>query len=120
MKYKFLISDHTVHLSDYKTISVEHILPQNPKSDSIWVQVFSKEERNEWVHKLGNLTLISMRKNTQLNNLDFVDKKKRYLQKRIDVFSGSKIFIQTSDEWTVETIKNRQDEMIEKLVNDGF
>ncbi|OIJ20900.1 hypothetical protein BKP45_07785 [Anaerobacillus alkalidiazotrophicus] len=120
LKYEFLISDHTVHLSDYKTISVEHIMPQNPKHDSTWVQVFTEEERKEWVHKLGNLTLISMKKNTQLNNLDFVEKKKRYLEKRIDVFSGSKIFIQTSDDWKIDTIKNRQLEMIGKLVNDGY
>lgn len=120
LKYEFLISEHTVHLSDYKTISVEHILPQNPKGDSEWLQKFTEDEHKEWLHKLGNLTLISMRKNTQLNNLDFVKKKERYLQKRIDVFNGSKIFIQKSDDWTPESIEKRQNEMIAKLVNDGY
>lgn len=120
LKYEFLKSDHTVHLSDYKTISVEHILPQKPKEGSKWLDVFTDEQRQEWLHKLGNLTLISMKKNSKLNNLDFKDKKQRYLEKRIDVFSGSKIFIQQSDEWTVESIKKRQEEMLDKLMNEGF
>ena len=117
LKYEFLKSDHTVHLSDYKTISVEHILPQKTNRDLTWMQVFTEEERRQWVHKLGNLTLISMKKNSSLNNLDFDKKKTRYLEKRIDVFTGSKIFIHQSNEWTVDSISKRQDEMLDKLVN---
>lgn len=120
LKYEFLKSDHTVHLSDYKTISVEHILPQKPDANSRWVKSFSEVEREEWLHKLGNLTLISMRKNTELTNLDFKEKKERYLSKRIDVFAGSKVFIQKSDEWTVESIRKRQEEMLETLIKEGF
>jgi hypothetical protein len=29
LKYEYLQSDNTVHLSEYKNISVEHVLPQN-------------------------------------------------------------------------------------------
>ncbi|TMC15618.1 MAG: HNH endonuclease [Chloroflexi bacterium] len=38
---------------DYQTISIEHILPQRPHSDSKWHQTFpSKEMRERYVHRL--------------------------------------------------------------------
>jgi len=116
LKYEYLISDNTVHLSDYKTISVEHILPQHPRLDSQWEQDFPEDLREVWTHKLSNLVLISKRKNSKLSNLDFDEKKRRYLQSRIDVFNGSKIFIQQNNQWTVNELETRQEEMLNKLV----
>jgi uncharacterized protein with ParB-like and HNH nuclease domain len=116
LKYEYLISDHTVHLSDYQNISVEHILPQNPGPSSQWRKDFTEEERKNWTHKLANLVLISKRKNSRLSNLDFVEKKDRYLKSRIDIFSGSKIFIQQSSDWNTKTLEKRQEEMLKKLI----
>ena len=116
LKYEYLISDNTVHLSDYKTISVEHILPQNPNNDSKWVNDFSVSDREYWTHRLANLVLISKRKNSKLSNLDFLDKKDRYLRSRIDVFNGSKIFVKHVNQWTIEELKTRQTEMLSKLI----
>lgn len=36
LKLEYLLSDNTVHLSGYKYITVEHILPQNPLDNSQW------------------------------------------------------------------------------------
>ena len=116
LKYEYLISDNTVHLSDYKTISVEHILPQQPRPDSQWVRDFPEDLREVWTHKLSNLVLISKRKNSTLSNLDFDEKKRRYLQNRIDVFNGSKIFIHQNNQWTVKEVTIRQEEMLNKLM----
>ncbi len=115
LKYEYLLGDNTVHLSNYKTISVEHILPQKPPENSEWVKIFSEEEREKWIHKLANLVLISKRKNSSLSNLDFKDKKERYLKGRIDIFPSNKIF-QNYTEWNVEILENRQNEMISKLI----
>jgi uncharacterized protein with ParB-like and HNH nuclease domain len=117
LKYEYLESDNTVHLADYKTISVEHILPQSPSMTSKWVEDFNIDQRKFWTHKLANLVLISKRKNSSLGNLDFSNKREKYLQKRIDVFAGSKVFILTSDKWTPDLLKARQDKMLNLLIN---
>ncbi|MDF0728910.1 DUF262 domain-containing HNH endonuclease family protein [Cytobacillus sp. S13-E01] len=117
LKYEYLESDNTVHLADYKTISVEHILPQSPSTTSKWVELFNIEQRQFWTHKLANLVLISKRKNSSLSNLDFENKREKYLQKRIDIFAGSKVFILTADKWTPEVLKARQDKMLDLLIN---
>ena len=62
-------------------ISIEHILPQNPPSQSHWQKDFSEEERNEWMDKLGNLALVTQHKNSSLSNLDFIEKKTRYFNR---------------------------------------
>jgi len=50
------------------TITVEHILPRNPPENSEWVKLFTEEERDEWTDKLGNLVLLSRRKNSRAQN----------------------------------------------------
>ncbi|CAA0165639.1 conserved hypothetical protein [Tenacibaculum maritimum] len=115
LKYEYLLGDNTVHLSNYKTISVEHVLPQNPKLDSFWINDFNALEREEWTHKLSNLVLISMKKNSKLGNLDFERKKERYLKGRIDIFPSNKIF-QNYTKWDVNTLIIRQKMMIESLI----
>lgn len=102
LKIEYLKSDNTVHLSGYKNISVEHILPQHPNSESQWAKDFTEEEHKFWVDKIANLVLINKRKNSSLSNLDFIEKKKRYLNGRIDVFRANKVFIDQKNEWTPE------------------
>jgi len=115
LKYEYLLGDNTVHLSNYKTISVEHVLPQNPKTDSDWVNVFSESERELWTHRLSNLVLISKRKNSSLSNTDFKEKKERYLKGRIDIFPSNKIF-QKYTEWKIDILNGRQIEMLKELI----
>ena len=67
------------------TITVEHILPQNPSEDSEWVKLFTKEERDEWTNKLGNLVLLSKRKNSRAQNYDFKRKKEVYFLSLIHI-----------------------------------
>ncbi len=45
-------------------LSVEHIMPQNPAEKSQWVNDF-KGEQERWLHRLGNLMLLSRRKITR-------------------------------------------------------
>lgn len=116
LKYEYLKSDNTVHLSDYTTISAEHVLPQQPPANSQWTHDFTEEERQYWTHRLANLVLISKRKNSRLSNLDFADKKDRYLSNRIDIFYGSKIFVEQNNRWTPVELQKRQEEMLALLL----
>ncbi|CEQ27359.1 DUF262 domain-containing protein [Paraclostridium sordellii] len=117
LKLEYLMSDNTVHLSGYKNISVEHVLPQNPNIDSEWRKIFTDEERDEWTHKLANLVLISKKKNSSLSNLNYIDKKEKYLKGRVDAFKGSKIFIDNNLEWNKSTLEKRQEKIVNMLIN---
>lgn len=116
LKMEYLMGDNTVHLSGYKNISVEHILPQNPDKNSKWVQDFTEDERIYWVDKISNLVLISKRKNSSLSNLDFKDKKERYLKGRIDIFKANKVFIEQKTEWKPQALKEREQQIIHLLI----
>ncbi|MFT4084666.1 MAG: DUF262 domain-containing HNH endonuclease family protein [Nocardioides sp.] len=94
---------------NHKIISIEHVLPQNPKPDSQWLLDFTEEDRQRWTHRIGNLLLLNHRKNSQANNYDFVTKKKRYFASP----TGSAVFALTTqviehDVWTPEVVESRQ------------
>jgi hypothetical protein len=95
-------------------ISVEHVLPQNPTPDSRWCIDFPTEaERNQWVHKLANLVLLTRRKNSQAGNLEFLEKKSKYFSTRAGVSNfalTSKVLSETM--WTPEILQRRQAELI--------
>ena len=97
-----------------KTITVEHILPQTPKDDSEWKQNFSDKERDYWTNKIGNLVLISKRKNSSQGRKDFNEKKKKYFEKNIELFRNS-LRVMNSNQWTLKEIKQNQDEVIGKI-----
>lgn len=103
-----------------KTISVEHILPQNPKEDSQWKKDFTDEEREEWTHKIGNLVLISRRKNSSQGRLDFKDKKSKYFTKNIELFKTSLTVMSTYDDWKPIELKNNHKEVLLKICNHYF
>lgn len=64
---------------DYETITVEHVLPQNPSEGSEWVRWFpSVEQRQALVHTLGNLALLTRKKNSSASNYEFERKKDAY------------------------------------------
>ena len=116
LKYEFLKSSNTALISNYKNISIEHILPQNPNENSQWRNDFTKDEIEDLKHNLGNLILINGKKNASLGNLDFAEKKEKYFKERIDIFPSGKIFLQQS-EWKPQSIKNRQEEVIKVLLD---
>jgi uncharacterized protein with ParB-like and HNH nuclease domain len=115
LKYEYLKGDNTAYISNYTNISVEHILPQNPKDSSEWKSVFTDDERKNWINKLANLILISRRKNSTLSNLDFAEKQERYFKGKMDIFPSNKI-LATYQEWNTTILETRQNEMLSKLV----
>lgn len=116
LKLEYLQRENsTVYLQGYNNISVEHVLPQNPNPDSEWRRLFTEEESLELTHKLGNLVVISKRKNSKLGNSDYKYKKEKYLNDRLEIFQSAKIFLDEADTWDKETIIKRQEKLISLL-----
>lgn len=113
LKLDYLYADHA-HRMTLDTLSVEHILPQTPAEDSQWLKDFSEADREEWTDRLGNLVLISTKKNTSQGRLDFIDKKAKYFKKSISTCPNSLRVLQ-SPKWTLAELKANQAEVIERL-----
>lgn len=99
---------------DHSVITVEHVLPQNPASNSEWLKNFSNPE--QYVHKIGNLVLLTRAKNSQARNYDFQKKKMSYFQTNngVSSFALTTQVIQET-EWTPEVLLSRQQRLISLL-----
>ena len=96
-------------------ITIEHVLPQNPNADSEWMKLFpDEEEREKLTHCLGNLVLLSSRKNAKAQNYDFDTKKYKYFKD--DKISSFRLTTEVLnyDMWTHEVIHRRQDQLLER------
>lgn len=99
---------------NFPRITVEHVLPQNPKPESEWFEWFDHEEtRQRDVHRLGNLVLLSRYKNSSASNYDFATKKQKYFGGR----DGVSPFVITTQalkeiEWTHDVVERRQKDLI--------
>ena len=103
LKIEYLSLDSEVaYIGNYKNISIEHVLPQNPKEDSEWRAKFSNEDREEWTNKLGNLILLTKRKNSKLSNLEFKDKKEKYLADKILLFPSVFEVYSNGEDWNID------------------
>lgn len=103
---------------DYSVLTVEHVLPQNPAANSEWLTVFPDEnERNELVNCIGNLVLLSRRKNSQAQNFDFARKKTEYFTRNgVSPFALTTQVVQYST-WTPDIIRQRRDTLVKMLQN---
>ncbi len=101
---------------NFDIVTVEHVLPQNPRPESIWLKWFpDATQRVSWVHRLGNLALLTRKKNSAANNYDFTKKKAAYFTKEgVSPFALTTQVLQHS-EWSLDAITNRQTELLKKL-----
>lgn len=100
---------------DSKVLTIEHVLPQTIAPGSKWETTWpNAAERDQWLHKIGNILPLSKRKNSQAQNYEFDVKKEKYFKGK----SGTASYALTSQvlsysEWTPTVVKKRQEELIE-------
>lgn len=101
---------------EHKVLSIEHVLPQTPATDSIWLTWFPEEKTRElWTHRLANLVLLSRQKNAQAQNFDFERKKREYFQRKgVATFALTSQVLNQS-EWTPDVLEKRQYNLIKRL-----
>lgn len=115
LRLDHLMSDGSASYQ-HEVVSVEHVMPQQPAPNSQWAAwVPDKSQHQLWVHRLGNLALLSRKKNSSASNRDFAWKKSAYFTK-----GGSTAFALTTQvlqftDWTAAVMQQRQDEMLAKL-----
>jgi hypothetical protein len=84
-------------------VHVEHILPQNPRATVLTESDVSMEEAAQLVSRIGNLTLLSGRKNREASNKPFSDKRANYAVSEIAMTQQLAAY----DRWRKEQIEAR-------------
>lgn len=112
MRMDSFLSDQSMNYKDL-TKTIEHVLPQTPASDSDWRKNWSDDDRERWVDRIGNLLLLSRKKNSEASNFDFEKKKERYFKTKSGVSNfATSTDVLNYDSWTPEDVQERQKKMI--------
>jgi hypothetical protein len=85
--------------------TIEHILPEN--LTEAWEEIFSEDEHDRNVYKIGNFSLLEKNKNRDIADFTFEEKKAVY---KTSQYMLSNSFIKAS-EWNVNALKYRQAEL---------
>ena len=115
LRLEILASEHDVY-KEFNAKSIEHIFPQNPKSDSNWSKDPDFKEHKTVVNNIGNLVLLSKGKNSSASNNEFSIKKEKYLKTRVSDYPRS-IQIISEDDWSIAKIKKSNQEIANIILN---
>lgn len=89
-------------IDDSDKIHIEHIMPQNKGK---WV--INDDEHQEYLWRIGNLTLLGSEYNKKNSNKIFEEKKEMYLKSKIDISNS----LGKYNQWTIKEIEERQKEL---------
>lgn len=103
--------DESVSKTYSGSVTIEHVLSQALKDD-YWKSRFSDEQHKIWLHRLGNLALLSGPKNYKAQYYDFERKKKIYSDRNKKVSFDITKEVCDQPEWTVEIIKRRHERLL--------
>lgn len=108
---------YPLNLFDDGKHTIEHVMPQKAIGISEWDRILGsnpEETLQNWVHNIGNLTITAY--NSELSNGTFEEKKSRMIGGYCnDPFVLSQK-IAAKDHWTIDTIKERRDWMIQQIL----
>lgn len=118
LKLDYIYQDQTLSSprSVPKQLSIEHILPRNPNAHSQWCSDFDEENRKQWTNKIGNLILLSRKKNSSQSRQDYLRKKSNYFATNINSFPNS-VRVMKSASWALMDLKNNHTSIVADLKN---
>ncbi|BAT52573.1 hypothetical protein NOS3756_15130 [Nostoc sp. NIES-3756] len=106
------MQDDSVYKIYNGRITIEHILPQRNLND-YWKARFTDKEHAEWLHKLGNLALISGTKNSEAQNSAFDRKKEIYEKNNKKVSFDITKDVCNYPEWNLSSLKKRHQVLVD-------
>jgi hypothetical protein len=88
-------------------VHVEHILPRNPDARTLKESGLTPAEAEELIGRIGNLTLLSGKKNREISNKPFSQKKSSFQSSEI----GLNRWVTEQSSWGRAEIENRSKEL---------
>lgn len=110
-------TDESTFIEYSRKLHVDHILPMEWEKKTYWKRRWTEEQADFWLNKIGNLTLLSGKKNIRASNDAFPKKKRIYSGKGHDGTTGfdiSKRILRRSH-WTENEAKKRQRWMVRQI-----
>jgi hypothetical protein len=92
------------------TLTLEHILPSNPKDE--WLQHFDASDVDSYADMIGNMTLLQESLNKELRNAAFPIKKEVFAKSSLEITRWCGKYTN----WTKESIEARQKWLAEQAV----
>lgn len=105
------LSDGSVKRQFTSHVSIEHVLPRHPIGN---YPEFSEESRTEWTHRLGNLVLLSHRKNASAGNRPFLEKIETYFRQNERTQFAVTQSLSNYRRWTPEEVSMRHIEYLRR------
>lgn len=99
--------------------SIEHVAPQTLKQE--WKVDWPDGDHQSLVNKVGNLVLLSKRKNSRAQNFDFKTKKEAYFAAKdgkageVATFPLVTRVLQAGNSWTPDTVRRNQEAYLSEL-----
>lgn len=87
-----------------ESATIEHILPENPSKE--WEEFFAIDDFENYIYRLGNLTLLESKKNNDCGDKPYAEKLPVYKNSQYEM--TNKIDF---PEWTATQIRSRQEKM---------
>jgi uncharacterized protein with ParB-like and HNH nuclease domain len=126
IEYEQTDNARIVFIETDRKLHIDHVLPEKWETKSYWRNHWTKEKAAQWLNRIGNLTLLSGKKNIAASNDSFPKKRDIYTGKGRDGATAFLISQKISDpkvkviDWTEEQIRHRQRWLIketEKLLD---
>ena len=99
-------------INNPERINLEHILPANPSNLKDDWSEFTEELHKSYFKRIGNLTLLDKKMNSDIGNGNFEKKKNIYEQSEIKITKSLSEFTK----WEPEAIEKCQKEFAEKAL----
>ena len=94
-------------------LTLEHVLPQKPSPQSIWLQKFPDPVKRKHLSELlGNYALLTQKMNPKGSNSEFLKKKRIYFDFRDHQNFAITAQLTRYDDWNESIILGRQRELI--------
>jgi hypothetical protein len=111
-----LISTGETRVAGTDKVHVEHVLPRNPSKAALVEAEIQADEVEEVASKIGNLTLLSGKKNQSISNLPFSQKRPAFLDSEI-AFNRQ---IATCERWGKDEVLARGKQLAELATKAWF
>jgi hypothetical protein len=99
--------------ADTDPATIEHILPENPTAD--WAEHFPEEKWDEYIYRLGNLTLLEPPLNREIGNRAYAEKLEGYVRSQYRMSNALHDF--APEHWNPQLVDRRQREMAERAAH---
>ncbi|MEO8403488.1 MAG: DUF262 domain-containing HNH endonuclease family protein [Chitinophagaceae bacterium] len=102
---------------NFDALNIEHILPQTP-TDAYWKDRFTTDDKLKLTNNLGNLSLITVRKNSQAGNYEFGKKINIYFKADGSASNLAMVnSLATEPDWSPEHIRKRNVALLNHFLN---